>query len=328
MNKTIAVTGAGGHIGNVICRRLIEQGYQVRAMCHSFRKSLLDLDIELVDGDILNLADVTTLVTGCDAVFHCAGIISISGDPDGTVYKTNTEGPRNILKACLDTGVRRIIHISSVHAVAELPHTTPYDESRPYKTALDPAYDYSKACGEQMLLEGSANTAIEIIILRPSSVLGPFDFKPSLLGAALLDFYFQKIPFLPQGGYDFVDVRDVANAAVNALQMGRSGEIYILSGSYYTFRKFAKVIKKVTGKKVPQRVIPYRWLKALLPLVSMWSKWTGSSPAFTRESIDIIHNGHPHMNHSKAKKELHFSARSLEESLLDYYTWQKESGKI
>jgi dihydroflavonol-4-reductase len=328
MSKIVAVTGANGHIGNVICRLLVEQGYQVRALYHSDKKSLVDLHIELIQGDILNLADVTQLVKGCEVVIHCAGIISIHGDPDGRVFKTNTEGSHNILKASLESGVSRIIHVSSVHAVQELPHTTPYDESRPYKTAADAVYDYSKAKGEQILLEGASHSPLEIVILRPSSVLGPFDFKPSLLGAALLDFYKQKIPFLPEGGYDFVDVRDVAQAAVNAIAMGRDEEAYVLSGTYYNFRKFAKVIHKVTGKKVPRKVIPYRWLKRLLPLVSLYAKWTRSSPAFTKESIDVIYYGHPHMDHSKAKKELHFSARSLEESLHDFYAWQKKMGNI
>jgi dihydroflavonol-4-reductase len=328
MGITVAVTGASGHIGNVVCRKLLEQGHHVRAGYHHDKQSLLDLDLELVQGDVASLADMIHLLQGCEMVIHCAGIISISGDPDGQVYRINTEGPKNVLDASLANGVRRIIHISSVHTVTELPHSEPYDETRPYKTPADPVYDYSKALGEQMLLEGAIGTALEVIILRPSSVLGPFDFKPSLLGAALLDFYFEKIPFLPQGGYDFVDVRDVAQAAVNAMYLGRSGEAYVLSGEYYRFKKLARVIKKVTGKKVPQRVIPYRWLKALLPFVMWYARWTKSSPAFTRESIDIIYHGHPHMNHAKAKKELHFTCRSLEESLQDFYHWQKERGKI
>ena len=328
MNKLIAVTGANGHIGNVVCRKLLEGGYQVKAFYHSDKKSLLDLNVDLVQGDILKTEDVMRLVQDCEVVIHCAGIISISGDPDGRVFKTNTEGPHNVLKASLAKGVKRIIHVSSVHALKELPLHTPYDETRPYKEPTDPVYDFSKAKGEQILLEGAAKSSIEIVILRPSSVIGPYDFKPSLLGAALLDFYFQKIPFLPQGGYDFVDVRDVAQAAVNAIQMGRDREAYVLSGTFYNFKKFAKVIHKVTGKKVPQKVIPYRVLKMVLPLVTLYAKWTRSSLAFTRESIDIIFNGHPHMDHTKAKKELHFSSRSLEESLHDFYAWQKGMGNI
>lgn len=297
-------------------------------MYHSDKRGLQDVRVELVEGDILRLNDVIRLVQDCEVVIHCAGIISIHGDPDGRVFKTNTEGPRNVLEAAKSAGVKRIIHISSVHAVKEIPHHLPFDESRPHKTVADPVYDYSKATGEQILLKGCLDSPTEIIVLRPSSVVGPYDFKPSLLGAALLDFYFQKIPFLPQGGYDFVDVRDVAQAAVNAIHLGRSGEVYNLSGTYYTFKKFAKVIQKVTGKKVPQRVIPYKWLKAILPLVALYARWTKTLPAITRESIDAVYFGHPQMDHAKAKKELHFTCRALEESLHDFYSWQKEHGNI
>jgi len=328
MTNRVGVTGANGHIGNVVCRKLVEQGFTVRAMYHSDKRSLQDLSVEMGQGDILNLEEVKHFVQGCEVVVHCAAIISIQGDPDGRVFKTNTEGPHHVLKAALEAGVRRIIHVSSVHAVTELPHTEPFNESRPYKTVNDPAYDYSKARGEQILLEGSVNTPLEVVILRPSSVIGPFDFRPSLLGTALLDFYFQKVPFLPEGGYDFVDVRDVAQAIVNAIYHGRDGEVYILSGAYYNFKKFARVIRKVIGKKVPRRVISYRLLKLLLPLVTVYAKWARIAPSFTKESIDAIINGHPRMDHSKAKKELHFSCRSLEESLQDFYAWQKQNGKI
>jgi dihydroflavonol-4-reductase len=322
------VTGANGHLGNVVCRKLLEQGYAVRAMYHSDKRSLQDTDVELVEGDILQINDVSRLIQDCEAVIHCAGIISINGDPDGRVFLTNTEGPRKVLQASKDARVKRIIHISSVHAVNEIPHHQPFHESRPYKTKIDPVYDYSKATGEQIFLNGCSNSSTEIIVLRPSSIVGPYDFKPSLLGAALIDFYKGKIPFLPQGGYDFVDVRDVAQSAINAIHMGKDGEVYNLTGTYYNFKKFAKVIQKVTGKKVPQRVIPYKLLKAMLPLVSLYARWTRTLPAITKESIDAVYFGHPQMDHSKAKKELHFTCRALEESLQDYYQWQKQRGKI
>jgi dihydroflavonol-4-reductase len=325
---TIAVTGANGHLGNVVCRKLIEESYRVKALYHSNNEGLLQLPLELIQGDVLNPEDINQLLTGCEAVIHCTGIISISGDPDGRVFLTNTEGTRNVLKASLSNGVKRIIHISSVHAVTELPHTMPYDESRSYKRESDPVYDHSKARGEQILLEGAKDTALEIIILRPSSIVGPYDFKPSLLGAALLDFYLQKIPFLPEGGYDFTDVRDVADAVVKAIHLGRNREVYVLSGKYYNFREFAQIIKQVTGKKVPTKVIPYRWLKALLPLVTMYAKISHSLPAFTKESIEAIFHGHPRMDSTKAMHELQYSFRPLEQSLRDFYDWQKERKKI
>ncbi len=328
MSIKVAVTGASGHIGNVVCRNLLERGFQIKALYNSDKRSLEGLALECIQGNVLNLENLHSLVEHCEVVINCAAIISIDGDPDGMVFKTNTQGPANILKASLDKGVKKIIHLSSVHAVTELPHSVPYDESRPYKNALHSAYDYSKAQGEQILLNGSKGLPIEVVILRPSCVIGPHDYKPSKMGSALIDFYHEKIPFLPPGGYDLVDVRDVAEAVVASIEKGRNGEVYLLSGKYYDFKQLAKIIYEVTGKETPRRVIPYWLLKGMVPLVSFQSKLSGSSKSITHESIEAVKNGHPAMNHSKAKKELGYQNRQLTNSLHDYYNWQKNQQRI
>ena len=328
MPTTVAVTGASGHIGNVVCRKLIEGGYQVRAFYYKDQRALDGLNLQLVRGNILNKEDLSRLINGCEIVIHCAAIISINGDPDGMVFKTNTEGPKNVLAASIEHGVRKIIHISSVHAVTELPHSLSYDESRPYKNSDSFAYDYSKAMGEQLLLSAARKGLTEIVILRPSCAIGPFDFKPSKMGAALIDFYLQKIPFLPEGGYDLVDVRDLADSIINAISNGRDGDIFLLSGKYYSLKDLARAIKAVTGKKVPQKVIPYRLLKMLLPFVSAYAKITQSAPSFTRESIDALIHGHPNMDCTKARTELNHKCRPLEDTLSDFFKWQKENGVI
>lgn len=135
MNKIIAVTGASGHIGNVVCRLLLDQGYRVKALYHSDFRSLKGLNVESLCGDVLNKVDLAQLMEGCDVVINCAAIISIHGDPTGIVFKTNTDGPANVLEAAYKQGVKRLIHISSVHAVEEQPRSLPFDEKRHYKTA-------------------------------------------------------------------------------------------------------------------------------------------------------------------------------------------------
>ncbi len=322
MTKTIAVTGANGHLGNVVCRLLIEKGHQVRAFCRSESESLKGLPLEIVRGDVLNPADLRRLMEGCEVVIHCAAIISIHGDPTGIVFKTNTEGPRNVLAVAEQTGVRRIVHISSVHAVTELPFSQPFDETRPYKQAADYAYDYSKAQGEQIMLRNIASSKIEVVVLRPSCIIGPFDFKPSEIGKALLELKKGKIPALPEGGYDFVDIRDVANSVVNTLERGRSGEVYLLTGKYFSMKNFAAVVAKATGKRPVKWVLPYRLLRTLLPLIGLMAKITNSPPLFTVESLDALKNGHPRMYSGKAARELGHVCRPLEESVRDFYLWR------
>ncbi|HMT30121.1 MAG TPA: NAD-dependent epimerase/dehydratase family protein, partial [Bacteroidia bacterium] len=192
-------TGANGHIGNVICRFLTEQGYSVNAMYHSDTTALKGLPVTLFKGSVLNKEDLLRLFSNCDIVINCAAIISIHGDPDGIVFKTNTEGPANVLEVAIKSGIKKIIHISSVHAVEEEPLSLPFDEKRPYKKATAAVYDYSKAMGEQFLLNSGNTNAPEVVILRPSAVIGPFDFKPSEMGKALIQFYNEKILALPEG---------------------------------------------------------------------------------------------------------------------------------
>lgn len=323
MSMRIAVTGASGHIGNVVCRLLLQRGYKVKAFYQSDKRSLEGLDVDLVQGDVLKKEDLSKLIEGCEVVINCAAIISLDKDVSGIVFKTNTEGPRNICEVSILKGVKRIIHLSSVHAVTELPHSLPYDENRPYKSSDAFTYDHSKARGEQILLEVSKNKAIEVVILRPSCVIGPFDFKPSKMGTALLDFYRGKVPFLPPGGYDLVDVRDVAQSIVNAIEKGRDREIYLLSGKYYDFKMLGEFIKRITNKSVPKIVLPYWFLRAILPFMTIYYSLTHTAASLTRESIDAIKNGHPNMIASKAQHELEHDCRSLEETLKDFYEWQK-----
>jgi len=324
----IAVTGATGHIGNVLCRLLVEQGFEVRALYRSDSKPLAHLNLTLIQGDVLNYNSLLELVEGCEVVINCAAIISIHGDPTGIVYTTNTEGPKNVVTAAIEKGVKKILHLSSTHAVYERPLDQPFNESRPYKKTSAYAYDYSKAMGEQIVLDVLNEGNIDGCILRPSSVLGVFDFRPSEIGKALLDFYHQKIPMLPPGGYNFIDVRDLAQSVINAISKGRNKEIYLLSGQYYSMAEFAKVVHQASGKKTPKVVMPFWFMRALLPFVKAYGKLKKAAPIFTIEAIHALKYGHPNMDNSKAKIELNHTCRPLKETIVDFYAWQKNKNVI
>lgn len=324
----IAVTGASGHLGNTVCRVLLEQGFSVNALYNSDKNALYDLQVNAIQGSVLNQESLTDFLQGCDAVIHCAAIISINGDPTGIVHKTNTEGPKNIAEVSKKLGVKKIIHVSSVHAVLEHPFDSPFDETRAHKQQGSYAYDYSKARGEQLLFETTKNSKTQAVVVRPSLIIGPYDFKPSEIGKALLDFYRGKIPALTAGGYNYIDVRDVANSIVAALEKGRNGEIYHLTGNYYTVKDLAETVKKVTGKKVPGMVLPFWILKMSLPFIRMQSKLTGAAPVFTREALDALKYGHKNMVSTKAQYELGHTFRQLEESVADYYEWMKTRNVI
>lgn len=324
----ITVTGASGHVGNVICHLLIEQGHQVKALYRSDKKALQNIEAELVHGDVLNPSEIENAVAGSEVVIHCAAKISINGDPDGSVYNINVNGVQNVLDACVKQGVRKIIHLSSTHAVKEDPRLEPCTEDRAYKEKGDFAYDYSKACGEQVMLKAFKDGIIDGCVVRPSSVLGRMDFKPSELGKALLDFRAEKVPLLPPGGYNFVDVRDLCNGIVSAVEKGRTGEIYFVTGTYHTIKEVSEFVHQITGAKVPKKVMPFWVLRIALPFVKLWGRLTKSAPVFTIDSISALKNGHPNIVNDKAKKELDLKNRPMIETVKDFYAWQDEQAKV
>ena len=323
MQRIIGITGAAGHLGGALARRLIADGYKVRALCYHDRRSIEGLAVEVFSGDILNPASLDPFLSGCFAVVHSAAIISISGDPDGMVFRSNTEGPRNIVEGCIRHGVSRLVHVSSTHAVLDQLDKPSYDETNAYKPSGSYAYDHSKALGEQLVLAAFKAGHLQGCVIRPSSIIGPYDFKPSKLGRAILDLYQGHIPVLPPGGYNFVDVRDVANAIAGALDRGRNGEIYLTSGHYAPMPDFARLITDCGGARPPRFRVSFTMLEFLLPLVSLWARIWHSEQAYTHEMLHALHQGHPNMDNSKAKREIGLTIRPLNESIADFLAWEK-----
>ncbi len=324
----IGITGAGGHVGNVLCRQLIAQGHHVKGLYLKDKRALEGLSIELFCGSILDPPSLEEFAKGCEVIINSAAIISIHGDPTGIVFKTNTEGPKNVLEAAIKAGVKKIIHLSSTHAVLEKPRNQPYDETQPYKTSNHFAYDYSKATGEQVMLAAFKEGKIEGCVIRPSSVIGLFDYKPSEIGKALIDFYNKNIPVLPPGGYNFIDVRDISQSIIKSITLGRNAQVYLLSGEYFTLKEFANVITQVSGVKTPKLVMPFWFLKGILPFVKVYGNLKKAAPVFTIEAITALKLGHPNMVSEKAKQELGHTFRPLSQTIADFYEWQKERGVI
>jgi dihydroflavonol-4-reductase len=325
MKETIGVTGASGHLGFKLCQTLVDKGYLVKGL---FFQTLPPQDIERavwVQGDILKADVVRDFVLGCDYIIHCAARISIAGDEDGLVWKTNVTGVQNVVNACLEHRVQRLIHVSSTHAVQEAPASHPFKESRPYKELNDFTYDHSKAVGEQLVLKHVAENQLDAVVVRPSGILGAPDYRPSLLGKAIIDLYKGKIPVLPQGGYNYVDIGSVVNSIVSCIKNGVNGEVYLVTGQYYTMKEFAKVLGDVTGKRMPTVVLPTWFLIGILPLVKLWSLIAKQPSSFTYESILTLKNGHTDIRCDKAVRTLGHEPQPLSDTMGKLVKWfQKE----
>jgi len=323
----IAVTGANGHVGVNLCRELVNLGHQVKALTHTHNQGLKDIKVNRIEGDLLDRDSLIPLLKDVEVVFHLAAKISITGDPDGMVARINSEGTKNMLKIAVDQGVRRFIHFSSIHAFQQHPQHEPLDERRPIVVNEGFAYDRSKAEGERAVMAAAAN-GLDALVLSPTAIIGPADPEPSLIGNAIIDIYNHKIPSLVPGGYDWVDVRDIVSAAISAIDKGRTGEKYLLSGHWHSLKEFSSLIQLHSGRKTVQTVLPLWVARFGLPFITMFSKIAGTKPLYTSESLTIISEGNRMINSNKARNELNFAPRPLSETIKDSIIWLKANNMI
>jgi dihydroflavonol-4-reductase len=323
----ISVTGANGHVGVNLCDTLSRQGHTVRALSHKNDWGLKCIRCEIIKGDVLSKNSLRNLIQGSDVVFHLAAKISIKGDPDGSVRRINFEGTRNITEVAKEAGVKRFIHFSSIHAFQHGPTDQLLDEKQPLVGTEAFSYDRSKADAERTVLEAAKN-GLNAVILSPTAIIGPMDFEPSLMGKALLQIYEKQIPSLVPGGYNWVDVRDVVNAAISAINKGTKGEKYLLAGHYHTLIEMAQLIQKHTGVKTTRVVSPFWMAKFGLPFITAYSKITGVEPLYTSESLQILMKSNKNISHSKASRELDFNPRSLDDTINDSFEWFRQNGFI
>lgn len=317
-----AVTGASGHIGAALVRALLARGAAVRVLVRRDEAALEGLDVERVRGDITDPASLEPFCREAQVVFHSAGLISIEGAMNGRVQAVNVQGTQNVAHAARRAGVRRLVHFSSVQAFQTEPHAQPLDERRPIHppSAPVPEYDRTKAEAERVLL---ATEGLETIILSPTGVIGPYDFKPSRMGRVLRQLKQRTLPALVQGGFDWVDVRDVADSAVQAATRGAPPGRYLLSGRWASMPELAARAAALTGVPPPRLVAPRSLARVGRPFVSAWARLTNSDPLYTQEALRIL-GLYPSICSDKARRALGHRARPLEETLADTYRFFDE----
>jgi dihydroflavonol-4-reductase len=323
----VGITGVTGHVGFNVLRALYPEGHRIKVLVRNKTGLFKDYDIELVKGDITRKETLTAFCKDLDAVIHLAALISIGNDNYGKVYDANVTGTENLVEACKDAGVKRFVHFSSIHALEHKPYDEPMDETRPLTQNKKIAYEYTKALAEQYVLKQN-RPGFTTVVLNPTAIVGPYDYKPSFVGRFLIMVYKGVLPGLVPGGYNWVDVRDVAGAAVTALSKGKGGERYILSGQWQPLKTVAGIVCEAKGVKNKIPVLPLWLAKTGVPFLSAFSKITGKSPLYTNESLYILQSGNRKIINAKARKQLDFSPRPLHESVTGAISWFKKMSYI
>ncbi|MBL4684420.1 MAG: NAD-dependent epimerase/dehydratase family protein [Nannocystaceae bacterium] len=325
---TVVVTGATGHVGGNLVRTLLERGEKVRVLVHRSRESLTDLDVEFVQGGVHDVEALRRALDGAKTLYHLAAMISIVGDADGRVFRTNVDGARNVATVAREVGVGRMVHFSSVHA---FDHSKPgeINEEAP-RVSNDPArhfaYDRSKAMGEAAVREQVA-LGLDAVIVHPSGVIGPNDFAPSRFGKAMLSMAKGHLPALTPGGYDWVDVRDVVSTVIAAAERGRTGQSYLVTGHYVELKDISQRICAITGARAPLFTVPLAVAEAVAPIGAFLARALKAEPLFTDESLSVLNTG-VRFNHGLAKAELGHEPRDFEATLGDTLRWFRESGHL
>ena len=318
------VTGATGHIGNVLVRKLIERGEKVRALILPGEsvESISGLEVEAVEGDVLNMDSLFKSFEGIRGVFHLAGVISIMPGSNDFVHKVNVEGTKNILRVATEKRVKKLVYTSSIHAIQRvedgiIDEALPYDPDNPYG-----AYDRAKA-EATLEVQKAARSGLDAVIACPTGVIGPYDFRGSLMGSVIRTAAEEKPTLYVDGAYDFVDVRDVAEGLIAAAKKGKRGESYILSGHKITVRYLLETVREITGRHFFQMKIPFDLAKFAALFTPMYYNLSHATPRFTPYSLEVLRSN-ANISHAKATRELGYQPRSLYESIKDTVKWLLE----
>ena len=305
------------------------RGARVRAVVPETedRSCLAGLDVEFRSGDVRNFESLCNAFADAAVVYHLAGIVSITGDRGGRLRAVNVTGTRNAVRAALAAGVRRFVYTSSVHALPEPPCGVPLRET----VQFDPArvlgdYARSKAEASREVLEG-VRAGLDAVLVFPSGIIGPFDYRPSEMGQLLLDFCTGRLPAYVDGEYDFVDVRDVARALVAAAGRGRTGEGYLVSGHRITVRELLGALRHLTGIRGPRLRLPLWVAQAGVPFARAWCALRHRRPLFTSYSLKVLRSNCL-MDRSKAETELGHRPRPILETIAAALEWFRTAGRL
>ena len=324
---TVVVTGASGHIGLNLVRALVAEKRSVRAVVHHNHQVLDGLGVEIVTGDVTDMASLTRALEGADVVYHLAGVISLLRNEWPLVEKINIQGTRNVIEACRSSHVKRLVHFSSIHAINPEPLDVPVDENHPLiQGHRYPPYDLSKAEAQREIRKAVA-AGLNAVVVNPTGVFGPYDYQPSFFGTALLMMANGQMPALINGGFDWVDARDVARGAMLAEQKAPAGSEYLLSGHWVSMRGIGAIMQEISDASIPGFVCSMPVARFGAPFATAYSRIFKKRPIFTSVSLNALRSNH-NISHEKAARELGYQPRPFKETLTDTLKWFAQNGNL
>lgn len=334
MQKIYIVTGANGFLGNNIVRILAKDpNNQIRALVSSLDRAeaLQGIKCDIFAGDVTkpeSLKEIFDVPANSQVyVIHCAAVVYIKSKPNPAVYQVNVLGTKHIVEKTLEVN-GKLVYVNSVHAIPELPNGQTMTEI----TNFDPSkvegeYAKSKAEAAAYVLSAVQNRGLDACIVHPSGIIGPNDFKISHLTQLIIDAATGRLKAGVKGGYDFVDVRDVAAGIIAACAKGKPGECYILSGHYISIPELFQMIAQATNGKPIKTFLPLWLAKLTAPLSELYYDFKKQPPLYTKYSLYTLESN-ANFSHAKADRELDYHSRPPQDTITDTVNWLKSTGRI
>jgi len=328
--KTL-VTGASGFVGSAVLRQAIQAGHSMRALIrpHSDRRNLDGLSVEIVTGDLTDRSSLDRALAGCSVLFHVAADYRLWVRNPREIYEANVTGTRNIMAAAAQAGVTRIVYTSSVATLGLRPDGSPADEDIPVALSdMIGHYKRSKFLAEAEVRRMAQEERLPVVIVNPSTPIGPRDIKPTPTGRIIVDAASGRMPAYVDTGLNLVHVDDVALGHLLALERGKIGERYVLGAVNLTLKEILIQIAKLTGRKPPHFRLPHNLILPVAYLSEAWAWITGGGePRVTRVGVRLAKK-RMFFSAEKAARVLGFHPRPVAEALREAVEWFRLNGYL
>ncbi len=327
---TVLITGASGFVGSAVLRHLVRAGHRVRALVRpdSDRRNLDGVPVEIAVGDLRDRASLERAAAGCSGLFHVAADYRLWTPKPDSLYQTNVSGTRELMLAAAAAGVGRIVYTSSVATLGLTADGTPADETAP--AAIDDMighYKRSKFLAEAEVLKLAEDEGLPVVIVNPSTPVGPRDIKPTPTGRMIVEAAAGRMPAFVDTGLNLVHVDDVAAGHLLAYERGAVGERYILGGDNMTLREILRDIAAITGRRPPRVRLPHGLVVPIAYVAEAWARLGGGEPFVTVDGVRMARKL-MFFSSQKARDALGFRPRPAAEALRDAVEWYRLNGYL
>jgi dihydroflavonol-4-reductase len=317
------VTGATGFVGSAVARTLLARGHQLRLLVRpgGDRRNIAGLPAELAEGDLTDPASLAKAVDGCRYLVHVAADYRLWVPDPAAMLRANVEGTRALLLAAQSRGVERMVYCSSVAALGLTGDGTPGDEATPVNPdKIVGIYKKSKYLAEQAVLDLVRTEAMPVVIVNPSTPVGPRDIKPTPTGKMILDAATGRMPAYVETGLNIVHVDDVAEGHALALERGDIGERYILGGEDFSLGDLFALVAQIAGRRPPRVKLPLAPLYPVALACEALARGFGVEPVVTRETLAMARKK-MFFSSAKARAALGYAPRPAVQAIEDAVAW-------